>query len=514
MEYLWKNPKIVSEILINSDVTDIKSNLAEFFVNNFYENILSSYYIEDNLLYVLTLLLKNEINNLNDCNDYDSFLNDKSVCKYLLSELRKKNDIKSFFKSIIYDVIEDLETKNSETIINFDLDKLKKDINLKIEIQKKQFNNNKNKNEDKIRKSIMSQIDNTNKKYNSYCYERDETFEIIDQSYLSQKTMSIELYKENEQDTFTYKYLVDLLKSELEKHLKEFKNDVNMSEYLNIQINKCNQNKLIFANKKLCDRLYQNDNNQCDNTNIILESYKIDFFKVIECINKIFENLKNNIHLVPYSLKCFCKIISILIKKKFPNITITQKNAFIGKFFFKIMFSPTFKNPSIEALIIDLIISRNTIDNCSIISDIINQLVSGNLYSNNYYTPFNWYFLEKMPVVFNLYEQIINVNLNPFIEKLINDELEENYNYSYFEENDDEVMLHRSICFNLDNIKSLIKNMSKSKDKLFSNGKYDVLKRTLERLNNDRNKKIIDNLINHEDYETIIDIKKTKSKKK
>ena len=464
-------------------------------------------------MYVLTLLLKNEINNLHSSNDYGHFLNDNSVCKYLLSELRKKKDIKSFFKSIIYDAVENLETKHSETKINFDIDKLKVEINSKIEIKKKQYKKKKNLDitDNNIRKSIISQLENTNKRYSrSFSFERNDTFEVIDDSYFSEKDSNIELDK----DTFTFKYLVDLIKIEFEKLLIKYKDNLNMVEYLNIQINKCKNNKLLFSNKQLCDYLYNDNNSKIDNSSIILESYKNDFIKVTECIDKIFENLLNNIHLVPYSLKCFCKIISILINKKFPKITITERNVFIGKFFFKIIFSPIFKNPSIETLIIDFIISRNSLDNFSIISDIINQLVSGNLYINNFYTPFNWYFIEKMPMVYNLFEKITNVNLNPFIEKLINDELDDNYNYSYFDENDDEVMLHRSICFNLDNINSLIKNMNKNKDKLFSNGKNDILRRTLEKLSNERNKKLLDNLINHEDYELINEIKTTKFRKK
>ena len=281
-----------------------------------------------------------------------------------------------------------------------------------------------------------------------------------------------------------------------------------MTEFINIQIEKCNANKSIFVNKNLFENLYLGENSK-----VILDYYKKDFMKVIECIDKILENLVINIHLVPYSLKCFCKIISILINKKFPNILKTEKNAFIAKFFFNIIFSPIFKNPSIEALINDFIISRNSLYNFNIISDIINQLTSGNLFTNNYYTPFNWYFIDKMPIIYNLLDQITNVSLNPFIEKLINDELDENFNYNYFEENEDEVMLHRSICFKLENIDSLLENMNKNKDKLFSN-EDDEMRRTVLKLRSKRLKEMFDKLLNHEEYEIIGEIQNEKSKKK
>ena len=42
---------------------------------------------------------------------------------------------------------------------------------------------------------------------------------------------------------------------------------------------------------------------------------------------------------------------------------------------------------------------------------------------------------------------------------------------SYFENNPDEIIAHRSIFFNFDDLYAIIKNMQKSKDKLFINEK-------------------------------------------
>ena len=63
---LWEQPKIVVRILENANLKVVKEHLAPLFANNFYENILSSYYIKDNLMYVLTLLIKSEINKLSN----------------------------------------------------------------------------------------------------------------------------------------------------------------------------------------------------------------------------------------------------------------------------------------------------------------------------------------------------------------------------------------------------------------------------------------------------------------
>ena len=124
ISYLWDQPEIVMSIIKNADKTELREHLAPFIANNFYENILSSYYIEDDLMYVLTLLISDEINNLNDKNQNSIFLNDTpSGC--LLEELKRKNDIQAFFKTILLDSIEDLEVNNSLQKIGLEISQVK-----------------------------------------------------------------------------------------------------------------------------------------------------------------------------------------------------------------------------------------------------------------------------------------------------------------------------------------------------------------------------------------------------
>ena len=74
MSILLEDPKIVATIIQNSDIKELKKQIAPFFINNFYENILSNYSIENNLIYVITLLIKEEINSLNNINQIEDFL--------------------------------------------------------------------------------------------------------------------------------------------------------------------------------------------------------------------------------------------------------------------------------------------------------------------------------------------------------------------------------------------------------------------------------------------------------
>ena len=134
-EFLWKDPKIVSKLLLNSNIEDIKKNLAPFFVNNFYENILSSEYIEDNLMYLITLILFEEIKDLRKEN-YNKFL-EETVSGYVLDQLKNKIDIQNYFKEIIFSSIEKVEAISSFKRIKFNVKQIQEDFNFEKELMKK-----------------------------------------------------------------------------------------------------------------------------------------------------------------------------------------------------------------------------------------------------------------------------------------------------------------------------------------------------------------------------------------
>ena len=130
MTYLWENPKIVSTLLINGNKEDIKNNIAPLIVNNFYENILSSSYIQDQLLYVIGLVLKNEIEtNIIQKKDYVKFLED-TPCSILLEQLKMKQDVQTYFKTLIYKIVTHLEEESSSYQINFDVRGIQEEFNI------------------------------------------------------------------------------------------------------------------------------------------------------------------------------------------------------------------------------------------------------------------------------------------------------------------------------------------------------------------------------------------------
>ena len=445
---LWNEPKTIAALLLNSDNEDVKNILAPFFCHNFYQNILSPYTVEENLLFIISIMLKEEINKLNSIEQLDIFLNE-TPCGYLLEELRRKSDIKSYSKTIIYKILEEIETNNSEKQLNINIENVENNIkNIEKELKKK------NMDLGNLEDIIFLQN-----------YDHSLRGGGDDKNIFEAFKM-----KNKKQDTyFNDKFISNLDKNELEKMGKKYKNekDMNMYEYILKNKNKLSENEKLFSNEKLVKKIFDSNH-----SSILYFLYQMDFLKIIKYMDLFLDSIIDNIKIMPKSIKYICKIISSLIKRKFPKIFKVDLNAFIGKFLFINLFIPIFKNP-LDIYFNDFIISQNTIHNLRYILNIFTQFVQGIFFFNNNnvslnYTPFNWYFINNISKVFTIFENIINIKLPNFIDKFINDQLPEDYNYEYFNENPEQLISHKSICFTLNDLSYLLKNMNKCQNILFS----------------------------------------------
>ena len=447
LKKLWENPEFIFEVLINSSIDDIKDNLSDFFINNFYENVSSQNCIENNLLYVIALSLKEEINNLNNKEKPESFLN-KTYCGYMLEKLREKSDIQFYFKTVISEVIEKLKNNYSN----------------------EEFAFNPKTIEENIKKNKMNSFQRMEKK---------ETNK-FNPDYL--KPLKEENLK---------KYLSDYEEKDTNKNKKEFKDFIQ------------NLNKIIESSNNLYGMKTFSDNIKQTNKNII-NIYQEKYCRISGLIDIIFKNLSSNINLLPYQIKCICKIISKLIEKKFPDISTVERNAFTAKFFFYKLFSVMIYNPGYLTLIDDFIITENQETNLSTLRGVIKKFSLGKLFQDDQaegnYTPFNWMLVEKMPLLIEFFENINNVNLPEFIEKLIDDKLDNDYKYEYFTENENEDMICNAFCINIDNFYSLIKSIEKNKEKLFKDNKYKDLKLIVDKLLDKYNMKKLEGLKNYREY--------------
>lgn len=133
---LWNCPEVMYQILINSTNEEVKTNLAPFIVNDFYCNYLSGNYMENNLLYVITLMLKDEINKLEKIEQIDTFL-ENTKCGFILEQLQKMPDIQIYFKKVILKIIENIERNCSSREISFDVSEREKELIKIKEIENK-----------------------------------------------------------------------------------------------------------------------------------------------------------------------------------------------------------------------------------------------------------------------------------------------------------------------------------------------------------------------------------------
>ena len=529
LNYLWEDPKLVAKLLVCSDLNDTEKYIAPFICNNFYENILSSNYIEDPLMYVIYLLIYKEINNIKQINDLEEFLKN-SPCSFLLGQLIEKKDVKDFFKIILQNIMEDIGSNP----FNFDIEDIDRSLvtkrkTVKKEIFEKDFvktDTIKEKKGARISKPGQDKYINSTRTFSNYSVNSPNDDD------------KQQLMKDNtDYQVFSAKYLVDITFKELNEKIKETKDETLRDYYKHILLNAEGKEKA-YSQDNFIDSIADAKNSQ----NIFV-FYQQDFVKATEFIDKLFENLNNNYRIVPYAIKCVCKIIFQLVSNKFPKANNIEKNILISKFFFQILLNPILLKPDLNALINNYIISNNIQKNARIISRIINTFVSFKLYKNasmgkgGNYTPFNIYFLENIPQVLKFFEKIIKVKLPSFIDNLINDKQSiDDYNYNYFKENPNEVVFHKSMLLNIDEFNAINNNFKKKVDILLSTEKgffegdkdkgkknnlknnnslnkdlekkNKLIKMAIEKINVSDNLKILEELVKHNDYTIIINEEK------
>ena len=479
---LWNSPEIISNILIYSDIKDVQSNLAPFIVHNFYCNYLSGNYMENNLIYVITIMLKDEIDNMKNIEQFDTFLVN-TKCGYILEELRKIPDIQIYFKNLIFKIVEKLERKYNNEII-FEISKMIKEIN-KLKNEKK---------ENKIK--LNQENDNI---HNNQIEKQEETI----------------ITRKNDNDkTFIIKYFPNLSITEFEKRAEKANKENNkiLFQYYDKVKNfiKSINKPDIFSNNSLMKQIFDSyDSNE------LFYFYQKEFISIIELIEQLIVDIMKSIIGMPNSIKYICKIISILIKNKFQDISLIEENKFISKFIIEKLFIPIISNPSYNALISDFIISKHTIQNISLINSILTKLFTADLFKNNYvegyYTPFNWFIINNLETIINFFTKIKTINLPKFIEDYANNKLSKDYKYEYFIENKEVISTNITICFTIDNLYCLLNGLSKY-DIIFNDDNGKKLLKAMERLKTDKAKKEINDVDQKKKNLHLEKLKKSKKK--
>ena len=514
LKVLWSYPEAVAYILNSVDNTQISKNLSEFFANNFYNNFLSDNYLQNNLLYVITIMIKKEIDEIQNISEENKFL-DNSKVSFLLEEMINFPDIKFYFRTIISHMLEKLENNYSWKKMELNMNEIFDNLKKFIQSEEKKFD----------KKCVMTNDDLCIKYINLNLTEPN-----INTNFENdvKEDDNIKNKSKYALDTNFLESTVNIRKYEFEKLMK------------NSEKNGKNDLKLFYQNlsddlsKENCQNLYSNKileqftTDTKININFLLYIYQHYFKNVITLLDIFLEDLLNNSSAFPDSIKYICKIISTLLKNKFKDIPKHIENAFISKFFVDILLIPILQSPNNNALIDNIIISGYTSDNMNFIIFILKKLFSYNLFQINLplpnceseknFTLFNRYILNNIEKIFYFYEKLTNVSLPSFIDKYVNNELPSDYLYDYFTENPEEINANISICFTLMNLFNIINTIKKSENEFFSteNNKSIKLKRLYNKLKYEEKMKEIKKLDSGKKNETekvLTMDKKTKSSK-
>ena len=478
------------KIINHCDNNDLKNNIIPLLVNNFYENIFSENVIENQLIYIIVMLIGKEINELTDITEKKNFL-DSGIINEFLKELIKKAEIQKYFKVIVEDVIKEVNLKSNENYLNnFNNDYIfDNKINLDVLNIEELITQKMNE----IEMEREKEMKNKKRKFTKSIENTSSLVGIVtDIPFNNNNNRSNTIYTNmnDEKDPNIKKYFDDVTKSILENKASDNKTADNIKEFCNSQIKIMNflnkgSNMEIYSNQTILKHIYRSSI-----SSKIFNVYQNFFGIIIDAINHLIENIQSNLTILPPSLKIICKAIVLLAKKKFGNsFTYIDSVYFFGKFFFNKLLLPFFEYPQKNCYLISpLLFTEEAYYNLEIISIIFNKLYSGNLFfqteNGGNLTPFNGFFLEKIPQLYEIYDDIMSINLPVNIIQLIESkELEKvKYEYNYFSENKNEIIYHQSCCISFNDILALLKTLHNNKDLIFD----ENFKKSYEKIMNNK----------------------------
>ena len=262
-------------------------------------------------------------------------------------------------------------------------------------------------------------------------------------------------------NNFTKKYFIKWSKEKLLELLNKYENDEYMKLYINNKIELIEKNKNIFSIDFFIDEIEKSKQFE-----LILNFYEKSFDIITKIINSIIERIINTIEFLPYGIKYISKIIyNFLINKFNDNDSKFKIFKFITRFVFINIFKNYFLYPENNIFLDSFIISEETKNNFIIIYDIFTKFISGDFFENeqahSINIPYNFFFVENMPKIFQIYKKILDINFQK-LSRVSKDDNNMNKNtiYSY------------SICLNINNLTTLL-NIIKHNSKFFFENQED-----------------------------------------
>ena len=536
--------KLISLIDENDEEEQIES-LVHLFCNQFYDNILIPNPEQTELLLLIYNLLEEEISPMNTAL-IDDFLNDSTFLGKFCSTFMQRQEFKLYLSMLLNPIILSIENENEECL-DMSLITIRDYINKKSKEKKGEKNmiNNDNTNINKIQKNeekeninyekllfneipkskiifkknieLEAELEEESKRKNNTDIDEQNEIEIKEEN----KGKENIIYNNNYNKELTLENLNEIISHEKDPDLKEF--------YL-YQLQQINEDNDIFSNKGLLEvlkePLFQ------EHRKAIIKKYKSNFLFIQKTIDYFIQSLIDKISSIPYTVRCICRIIYLLISKKFPRLPKYLKNSFVGKFIFEKSIFPVLNLENKN--IIESKIFGNGTKNClREMVDILyntNKCLLFNYNVDNEKTIFNYYLIEIIPILNKFFDKLIDIKLPKLLDDMIENgqlKIEENIKnklysfkpktiieeekkekttnnddtkksqinidnkdninktpqkdtYDYFKENSDEILRLQCICFSIQDILFIINLINKDKNIFRDLDKYNFFLKTVE----------------------------------
>ena len=493
--------KIVS-LIEETDEQEKVDSLVELFCNQFYDNILIPNPEQEELLILMYKLLEEEITPMNSAS-VDEFLSDNTFLGKFISSYINKRELKVFLKMLLNPLILSIENSGMEC-----MDMSLQNINREV---------NKRKDErisDKNFDAWLREIPKTNVNFKKYYMPGNEE--------MNEDDVKEEKKDDTKQEKIVYNsdYKEELTLDKIYNKITNEKNNDIKEIYL-YQLEQIGNDPDIFTNAGI--KLVINDTYFQNNRQLILKKYFENFLFIKDKIDYLIQALIDRISTIPYTVRCICKVISLLMQKKFPSLPTFLRNSFIGKFIFDKCIFPVLSLEN-KNVMDSRIFSQNTKRCLNVIISVLSNANRCSLYpttTDTEKTVFNYYLFEIIPLINKFYEKVIDIELPKTLEELIAkvklkieqnidnkifhfrrknikrridptkkeieikkepEKLEEEIKYNYFKNNDDEIMHLESICFSAQDILFILSLIQK-KPKLFEGlPDYKFFSKTIERI--------------------------------
>ena len=430
--FLRQSPDILYKIIKFAEKEYLDDSFIYFITNNFYNDIFRNDVISDDFLLLSESLLKDEINNINNINAFKNIMNDSKIF-ILLNGLKYNIYIKKYFDYILGNIFEKYEKSGDN----------KKGLIINID--------------DLYYSSLKNNVDNKNMSYdftkmkdiNIDEYNKSRSFNTNSNGLCNEEIFDNIINYNN----FSKKYFVKWSKEKLLELLNNYKNDENMRLYINNKIKLIEKNKTLYSINTLINEFGMSK--QYDN---LLSNYQKAFDITTKMINDIMERILNTIEFFPYGIKYISKTIyNLLINKFKDDDSKFQIFQYINQFIYINIFKYYFLYPDNNLFLDSIIISQETKINLRKIYDIFKKYISGEFFENSiiYYNciPFNLFFLENMPKLFQIYVKILDIKL-PKLNRVDNKKNNESI-YSY------------SICLNINNLTTILNVIKHNSEHFF-----------------------------------------------